>query len=111
MYEKTLTIIFITSILSLLSACLPTISENGKPSSLAPTPFLMGSLPQGEDNYSQGFRDGCYNASGQNGFGFVRLFDKAPRASGKLYMNNLYRRGYRDGDRQCSVYVNRDIIL
>lgn len=97
--------------LTIQACALPTLSENGKPSILAPKALFLKNLPQDEEPYSIGFRDGCYNMIGQTGFGFQRLFDKAPDARDDLFMDKFYQLGYTDGDRYCSVYVNQDIIL
>lgn len=102
-------ILFLLSLLA-VSAC-DTVAANGKPGIFSPRALFLRGLPQGEDNYSQGFRDGCYNAIGNEGSGWQRIFSKPPRAADELYMNAIYRRAYSDGDRYCSVYVNRDIIL
>jgi hypothetical protein len=107
--KKTISLLALASLLA-LTAC-DTIAENGKPGFSSPKPFLLNGLPQGNDNYSEGFRDGCHNAIGHNGFGMQRIFTKPPRAQDELYMDALYRRGYRDGDRHCGVYVNHDITL
>ncbi len=94
----------------IITSC-ATTAENGKASALAPQPLYLAGVPSSDDNYSQGYRDGCYNAFGNNGFGLIRLHNNYPRTSDDLYMNSMYRRGYKDGDRQCSVYVNNEVIL
>lgn len=108
---KNLVITILLSNLILLAGCVTTVSENGKTGSLSPIPMFLKNLPQDEDNYSQGFRDGCYNFVGQNGNGLLRMYEKSPRMTDGLYLDKLYRQGYADGDRYCGVFVNRDIIL
>lgn len=102
--------VFILLTFATLTGC-DTIAANGKPGFSSPRALFLSNLPQGDDNYSQGFRDGCYNFIGVNGFGMQRIFTKSPRVADELYMDALYRRGYTDGDRYCGVYVNHDIIL
>ncbi len=112
MIMKNITINLICLASLQLSACgIPTLSENGKTSVFSPKPLFLRNLPQTDDNYSQGFRDGCYNFIGQTGFGFQRMYDRPPRATDELFMDRLYQRGYTDGDRYCSAYVNHDIFL
>ena len=89
-----------------LSAC--SGSWNGT-EKFVPNPFLLKSLPQGNDSFSQGFRDGCYNFIGQMGYGIMR-FHNVPVQVGYIY-DNLYRQGYEHGDRHCSVFVNKGTIL
>lgn len=72
---------------------------------------MLGSLPQGNDNFSLGFRHGCYNAFIQAGYGFSRLLDYKYNKNTDLINNLEYNDGYNNGDRHCSVFVNRDIIL
>ena len=99
------------TLIALTFAGCDTVTADGKPGIFSPQAVFLRNLPQGDDNYSQGFRDGCYNAIGTNGYGLQRIFTKPHRAANELYMDALYRRAYNDGDRHCSAYVNRDVIL
>lgn len=93
-----------------MTACGPLIGENTGPYGMfSPKPMLMRGLPQGDDAFSKGFRDGCYNFMGQNGYGLLRIYDIPPAPE---YVNNkLYKLGYIRGDRHCGVYVNKGITL
>lgn len=94
-----------------LSSCVTLLDDAGRPGSFSPKPMFLNNLPQGDDNYSLGFRDGCYNFVGQSGFGLSRVYDRPISVdSGRLY-DTFYQQGYRHGDRYCSVFVNRGIIL
>lgn len=104
--KKSLKIITLTLLItSSLSAC---INLDGS-EKYAPQPFQLRNLPEGNDSFSQGFRDGCYNFVGQMGFGAMRFYD-APVKVGFIY-DNLYRQGYEHGDRYCGVYVNKNTTL
>ena len=94
---------------SILSGCGSVVGQKGPYGAFSPMPILMRHLPQGEDDFSIGFRDGCYNFMGQNGFGMMRIYDKQPHPT--LKDRPLYRQGYVNGDRYCGVYVNKYIIL
>lgn len=92
-----------------LAGCGPYLDGQGYPTMFSPKPLYMRGLPQGSDGYSLGFREGCYHFIGQTGNGFQRFYDRAPDPS--RLDDELYRQGYRDGDRYCGVYVNKGIIL
>lgn len=99
----------VASILT-LCGCYQNIDAHGNAGLFTPTPILLRNLPKGEDDFSRGFRDACYNFIGQAGYGMSRLFDKSADPE-FLKTDNLYWNGYRHGDRYCSVYVNKDINL
>jgi hypothetical protein len=95
----------------LLSACVTLVDDEGHEGSFSPRPMFMKGLPQDESPYSMGFRDGCYNFIGQNGYGAMREYDRPPNPDNNLIINPLYQQGYKQGDRYCGVYVNKGIIL
>lgn len=98
--------------LALLPACGVTLTDDlGKQGVFSPNPLFLGNIPQQDDHFSLGFRDGCYNFVGQNGRGLHRMYDRAPVISEEAYDNALYIEGYKHGDRYCGVFVNKDIIL
>ncbi len=94
----------------ILTGCFQDLSANSNAGIFTPTPIFLRNLPKGEDVFSKGFRDGCYNFVGQTGYGMLRMLDRPadPNISANDY---LYWDGYRNGDRYCSVYVNKEIIL
>jgi len=102
--------IYLTLLTILLNACAISLDEYGRPGRMFyPKPLFLSNLPQGDDKYSQGFRDGCYNFIGQNGYGMARLYD---RPINPIYItDDLYQEGYRHGDRYCGIYINKNIIL
>lgn len=93
-----------------LSSCVTLLDDEGHEGSFSPRPLFLKNIPQDESNYSMGFRDGCYNFIGQNGYGLHREYDRPPR-SDSLLTDRLYQEGYSHGDRYCGVYVNKGIIL
>ena len=103
--------IFIISLIFSLNACVTLLDEFGHPGSFSPKPLFLRNIPQDESNYSTGFRDGCYNIIGQTGYGMSRYYDRPANPYHELLDDPLYHKGYRSGDRHCSVYVNKSIIL
>lgn len=85
------------------------LDDNANPGAFSPKPLFLSNLPQGDDSYSIGFRSGCYNFLGQVGYGLNRMYDVSYDAT--YIGDRLYNQGYKNGDRYCSVFVNRDIIL
>lgn len=93
-----------------LSGCFQNLDANANPGFLTPRPMFLSNLPKGDDSFSIGFREGCYNFIGQNGYGMMRFFDR-PENPDFGENDKLYLDGYRSGDRYCSVYVNKNIDL
>lgn len=71
-------------------------------------PYLRG-LPQGDDPFSVGFRDGCYNMLGAVGYGAMRFYD-APR-NPEMITHPNYRDGYEHGDSYCLTFANKSVFL
>ena len=93
-----------------LCSCFQNLDAYGNPGLFTPRPLFLSNLPKGNDDFSRGFRDGCHNFVGQTGYGINRMFDRAPDPQ-FLQTDDLYWSGYTNGDRYCSVYVNKDIVL
>lgn len=101
--------LFSVLILVVLSGC-QAIQRNSYSGGITPDPVFLRGLPQGQDSFSRGFRDGCYQFIGNAGYGMHRLFpDAAPAAD--MIDDKLYHTGYSHGDRYCSVYVMKETIL
>lgn len=99
-----------TAIISLaLTGCVTLVDDESHKGSFSPEPAFLRNLPQTEDLYSLGFRDGCYNFMGQTGLGLLREYDKAPNP--QFITDEEYNFGYKNGDRYCSVFVNNGISL
>ena len=71
-------------------------------------PFMMRGVPDGNDDYSMGFRDGCKSALSMVAQGLVRSI--SPEYNGwKLTSNNLYASGFVDGEEHCTYVYDWDI--
>ena len=104
--------IFLILILLVLSSCAFTLLDaDSRSGSFSPKPLFLKNIPQDDSNFSLGFRDGCYNFIGQVGDGFNRYYDRPARDDDGLLEDDFYQQGYSYGDRYCSVYVNKGIIL
>ena len=74
----------------------------------APGRLFMRGLPQGDDSYSQGIRDGCETFLGIVGSGTLRLLPS--KIDGfRLTEDPAYARGYVDGQTYCTHYLDWDI--
>ena len=105
-YMKTLSVIILSFF---VVSCGPVIGEKGPKGYLSPMPVLLRGLPEGEDAFSKGYRDGCYNFIGQNGYGLHRVYSAEPDP--KFIVDEQYRMGYKHGARYCGVYINKKIYL
>lgn len=77
----------------------------GRHGALTPTPFFMGKLPDGDDNYSQGFRDGCNTALSTVGTGMLSAtYDDNYYDYEKSLNNNDYYKGRTIGFNYCTYY-------
>jgi hypothetical protein len=104
-------VVFIFASVILLSACYNIVGQVDKGHAFSPRPLLLRGLPQDSSDYSQGFRDGCYQFIGVNGLGVLRMYQR-PIAPENIDQNHpLYQQGYQHGDRYCGVYVNKGVIL
>ena len=58
-----------------MSACMHLTNADGSHHFLTPKPLFIRNLPKGEDSYSFGFRSGCNDSMGLNGYGMMRLHE------------------------------------
>ena len=73
-----------------------------------PNRLLLRNLPQGQDSYSQGFRDGCETYLGIVGAGALRLLPE--HVDGwRLTEDRVYARAFADGGTYCTFYLDWDI--
>jgi hypothetical protein len=110
-------------IVSLLitTGCGGFVDEKGNHQAFTPAPLLIRNLPTGDDDYSQGFRDGCNDYIGIAGFGGQRLMDSStfPTAlvtsndnmkyrydPNKALHNELYALGMKHGGNYCGIAAN-----
>ena len=58
-----------------LSACMKLTNEDGSWNAFTPRPLFLRNIPKGQDGFSQGFRDGCNDSLGLNGYGGLRFHE------------------------------------
>ena len=69
----------------------------------------MGELPQGDDPYSQGFRDGCNTAIAIVGVGpMTSFYDSIYYDFDRLLDDSMYYRGKKMGFDYCTYYQDVD---
>ncbi len=92
--------------LLVLTSCENDLKENfGRHGPLTPGPFFMKGIPQGDDDYSQGFRDGCNTGHGIIGTGMMSAtYDDTYYDIDKSIENNDYYKGRTIGFNYCTYY-------
>ncbi|MBL0319493.1 MAG: hypothetical protein IPP74_09450 [Alphaproteobacteria bacterium] len=108
------TVVSMMIMLVSLLGCTPSKMFNVKSSMsadnslMAPARLFLRGLPQGDDSYSQGLRDGCETFLGIVGSGTLRLLPS--KIDGfRLTEDPAYARGYVDGQTYCTHYLDWDI--
>ena len=72
-------------------------------------PYMARGLPDGDDDYSLGFRDGCKSLLGVVAQGLLR--NTKPQYDGwKLTSNSLYAAGFYDGEEHCAYIYDWEIV-
>lgn len=74
---------------------------------LSPGPLLLHNLPQGDDSYSQGYRDGCETFVGIVGTGVLRMLPSTIDGW-RLTSDSVYARGFSDASSHCTFYLDWD---
>lgn len=96
-------------VLVILSACAQDYSlTQGRHAFWTPEPLFMANLPDGDDSYSQGFRDGCNTAIGSTGSAMLRSAHDIAFDVNRGIEDRDYYRGYRIGNNYCTYYVDSD---
>ena len=72
-----------------------------------PEPLWIEDLPDGDDSYCQGFRDGCNTAVGIIGSGLLRMHPFAYDINRGIEDRDYYR-GQRTGYNYCTYYVDSE---
>lgn len=65
--------IFLASLV--LSACSTFTNEDGSWNAMTPRPLFLRNIPEEDDSFSQGFRDGCNDSMGLSGYGGLRFHE------------------------------------
>jgi len=85
------------------------MDDEGRRGLFTPRPFQMRGIPQGDDSYSRGFRDGCNISIGMIGSGLHRM-DGFGYDPNRGIEDKDYYLGYRTGDFYCAYYLDSDPI-
>lgn len=104
---------FILSLLLLLPSCFVKGTYSVPESwdwGWKPRPYLMRGVPDGDDSYTEGFRDGCSTALSVVAQGLLRSTN-APRYDGwRLTSDAFYSAGFVDGDEHCTYLYDWSIV-
>ena len=73
-----------------------------------PRPYMARGLPDGDDDYSYGFRDGCKSVLSSVGEGGVRSI-KSVYDGWLLTSNSFYASGFVDGEEHCTYIYDWEI--
>ena len=80
--------------------------DAGRHHFLTPAPLFMPDLPDGDDSYSQGCRDGCHTALGVVGSGMVRAAHDFEMDVTRAIEDKMYYKGYKDCESYCVYYTD-----
>ena len=83
------------------------MDEKGRWGLLTPRPHQLSNIPDGDDSFSQGFRDGCNTAVGIIGTGLLRSHASTYDVDRALEDDEYYK-GYREGSTYCTYYMDTD---
>ncbi len=98
--------IFIIAVLLAVTSCAGAGSDSFT-SSIVSKPLFMSNLPEGDDEYSVGFRHGCQTQVASIGSGFNRLNTFNYDALRGIESPDYYK-GFRTGIIYCTYYVDDD---
>jgi hypothetical protein len=85
------------------------MDEGGRLGTLTPKPLFLGELPQGDDDYSKGFRDGCNSAISVVGTGLQSMFyEDIYYDFDKIVDSPDYYKGKTIGFDYCTYYIDVD---
>lgn len=95
----------ITAMTLMLCGCMDQLIDSNGFGSYSPTPVLMRNVPQGNDSFSVGWRDGCNTYLGFTGSGLIETrsftFDINRSLSDKQYAA-----GFREGASMCMYFTD-----
>ncbi|MBL6784674.1 MAG: hypothetical protein ISQ32_00020 [Rickettsiales bacterium] len=73
-----------------------------------PRYFMMRGMPERDDDYTRGFRDGCQSSFAMVAQGAVRSLE-TKYDGWKMTTNRLYAAGFVDGEEHCTYVYDWDI--
>ena len=91
-------------LLGVLTGCADTYQNYGRHSMWTPKPLFL-TMPEGDDSYSIGFRDGCNTMIGAIGSAMLRNHNVAYDPNRGLQDNEYYR-GYAIGRSHCTYFID-----
>jgi hypothetical protein len=95
----------------LLTSCAGDVKEYyGHWGTWTPKPLGMRNLPDGPDDYSQGFRDGCNSAISTIGETLLRNYDEMQMDVERNIKYQKYNQGWTNGSNYCTYYIDPDPI-
>lgn len=116
--KMTKILLLIALITSTSTACIPNMGMRNftgvkgvpvtlgqKDAGFIPRRGYIRGLPDGDDSYSVGFRDGCQTMLGVVGTGTLRLLPERIDAE-RLSKDPMYLRGWHDGDGYCNDRID-----
>jgi hypothetical protein len=95
----------------LLSSCMKNDLEDyyGREGMFTMRPAFMGKMPQGDDSYSQGMRDGCNTAIALIGTGpMASSYEVSYQDVNRTTSDRDYSKGYDLGQNYCTYYQDVD---
>ncbi len=93
-----------------LSSCNNDLKEYfGRPGAFTLRPAYLGEMPQGDDSYSQGMRDGCNTSIAVVGVGpMASMYDESYVDYDRVMVDTDYHKGVTMGFNYCTYYQDVD---
>lgn len=81
----------------------------GREGMMTPRPYRLDGIPQGDDSYSQGFRDGCNTAMGVVGSGLLNsMYESSYIDANRVVSDEDYNQGKTLGFNYCTFHLDVD---
>lgn len=112
MHKKFLHISVLIACAMMVSSCASDLKEYfGRHGPFTPAPFLIGDMPDGDDDYSQGFRDGCNTSHSIIGTALMSAtYDDIYYDVEKSIKSDEYYKGRTIGHNYCNYYNDTNPI-
>lgn len=88
-----------------LCGCMESLIDSKGFGTFSPTPALLRNVPQGNDSFSVGWRDGCSTYLGFTGSGLIEAREFAFDINRSL-SDKQYAAGFREGASLCMYYTD-----
>lgn len=81
----------------------------GRHGMMTPAPYRLEGIPQGDDSYSQGFRDGCNTAMSVIGSGMLNsMYEDSYIDANRVVEDENYNQGKTLGFNYCTYHLDVD---